>query len=152
MIFFGIIAAGGVFTGANPSYTVAELEHHFRVSNAKFFIAEPATIRNIQKAVKACGLTDPKIWLFDEHTKDRSGGFNSWRNILEHGEADWLSFADERTSENTTAALLFSSGTTRLPKAVMISHRNLIAQHVMFLGRNKRTYDVGRSQLLSFKR
>jgi acyl-CoA synthetase (AMP-forming)/AMP-acid ligase II len=132
-----------VFTGANPSYTVAELEHHFRISNAKFFVTEPTTAKNVQKAAQACGMMDPSVWLFDEHIKASISGCSSWRELLIHGGADWIRFNDENTAKNTTAALLFSSGTTGLPKAVMISHQNLVAQHTMFLGRNKRPYEVG---------
>lgn len=132
-----------MFTGANPSYTVAELERHFKISNAKFFVTEPTTAKNVRKAAQACGITKPSVWLFDEHLKASISGYSSWRELLIHGEADWIRFNDENTAKNTTAALLFSSGTTGLPKAVMISHQNLVAQHTMFLGRNKRPYEVG---------
>lgn len=119
------------------------MEHHFKTSNAKFFITEPTTAKNVQKAAQACGITNPSVWLFDEHINASISGCSSWQELLMHGEANWIHFTDENTAKNTTAALLFSSGTTGLPKAVMISHRNLVAQHTMFLGRNTRPYEVG---------
>ncbi|OAP55592.1 hypothetical protein AYL99_10565 [Fonsecaea erecta] len=44
---------------------------------------------------------------------------------------DWIRFDDEQVSKRTTAARLFSSGTTGLPKAAALSHYNLIAQHTL---------------------
>ena len=128
---------------------MTELEHHFKISNAKFFIAESTTVKDVLKAARACGIADPRVWLFNEHINSLVDGYPSWKELLTHGEADWIRLTDEDSVRNTTAALLFSSGTTGLSKAVMISHQNLVAQHTMFLGRNKRPYEVSSYLALS---
>lgn len=53
-----------------------------------------------------------------------------------------MRFDDEKTSRNTTAARLFSSGTTGLPKAAVISHYNLIAQHTLVQEVDNKPWDV----------
>ena len=53
----------------------------------------------------------------------------SWKDLLSHGEEDWVRFSDLATCRSTVAMRLFSSGTTGLPKAVNMSHHNFIAQH-----------------------
>lgn len=66
----------------------------------------------------------------------------SWKELLNNGEEDWVRFDDLNTVRQTTAARLFSSGTTGLPKAVIITHYNLIAQHEIVLSVNSRPYPV----------
>lgn len=55
MVFLGIIAAGGIFAGTNPSYTPFELAHHIKTSKAKFLITEPEMLDVILTSAKECG-------------------------------------------------------------------------------------------------
>lgn len=50
---------------------------------------------------------------------------------MKHGEKDWVRFDDKKTAQSTTAARLFSSGTTGLPKAATLTHYNFVAQHTL---------------------
>ena len=134
MIVLGIIAAGGVFTGTNPGYTPRELAHHVSVTKSKIFIVEPELLAPMHEALRSNGLGKPKIFLFDHDSQKRS--LPSWTSLLGHGEKDWIRFNDELECKNTTAALLTTSGTTGLPKAAMISHHNLIAEHMLGWERN----------------
>jgi acyl-coenzyme A synthetase/AMP-(fatty) acid ligase len=94
-------------------------------------ITEPEMLKSIQAAAKETGIPESRIWIFDVLGQRIPAGFKSWKALLEHGEKDWVRFDDEKTSQNTTAARLFSSGTTGLPKAAVLSHYNLIAQHTL---------------------
>lgn len=142
MIFLGIIAAGGVFAGTNPSYTEFELVHHIKTSKAKFFITEPEMLQNSLKAAKQCGIPMSNIWIFDVLGQAIPSGFESWNQLLNHGEKDWVRFDDEKTCKATTAARLFSSGTTGLPKAAVLSHHNFLSQHTLVHGINNKPYRV----------
>lgn len=86
---------------------------------------------NILTSAKQCDIPESRVWIFDVLNQTIPKGFRSWRELLKHGEKDWVRFDDEKTSKTTTAARLFSSGTTGLPKAAVISHYNLIAQHTL---------------------
>lgn len=74
-------------------------------------------------------------------------GYRTWRELLGHGEEDWVRFDDEELCRTTPAARLFSSGTTGLPKAADLSHQNLIAQHTLVHEIDKRPYQASKSWL-----
>jgi acyl-CoA synthetase (AMP-forming)/AMP-acid ligase II len=131
MLVLGIVAAGGVFTGTNPGYTPRELAHHVSVTKAKIFVVEPEVLSPLLEAVKQAQIQDAPIFLFNHDDSRATGRLPLWTSLLEHGEEDWPRFDDEQTAKNTTAMLLTTSGTTGLPKAAMISHANLIAEHTL---------------------
>lgn len=131
MLFLGIIGAGGVFTGTNPAYTPDELIHHLRTSKTKFLITEPEMLDNILTAANRCSIPKANIYVFDVMGQMIPSGFKSWKQLLEDGEQDWVRFDDEQQSKRSMAARMFSSGTTGLPKAAMISHYNFVAQHTL---------------------
>lgn len=129
MIFLSVIAAGGVISTTNPNYQHLELVHHISTVKAKFVLAEPALLDKVNKAAEELGLPRTSIYAFDPKTQD-SHGYKSWQDLLLHGEKGWEDFKNPEKSHDI-AALLFSSGTTGLPKAAQLSHRNFIAQHTL---------------------
>lgn len=137
-----IIGAGGVFTGSNPAYTPNELAHHIRASESKFLVSEPEILKALFGAAEKTRIPAQNVWTFDNMGQSIPDGMKSWRELMKFGEEDWVRFDDLKTAQTTTAARLFSSGTTGLPKAVAITHYNLIAQHELVLGANPRPYPV----------
>ena len=131
MMFLGIIASGGIFAGTNPGYTPYELAHHFRSSEARYIVTEPEMLGSILEAAKECNIPNSNILIFNVFGQAVPAGFQSWETLLDKGEEDWIRFDDLETARSTEAARLFSSGTTGLPKAVMVTHRNFVAHHTM---------------------
>ena len=123
------MAAGGIFAGTNPSYTAFELEHHIRTAEIKFWIVEPDLILNVQSASLACGIPDSNIFAFDVLGQEIPAGFRSWNSLQMHGELQWERFDDLERAKRTSVARLFSSGTTGMPKALDLSHYNLVGLH-----------------------
>lgn len=137
-----IIGAGGCFTGSNPAYTPHELAHHIKASKSRFFFSEPEILDSLMLAVDGANIPKQNVWVFDNLGQSIPAGMRSWKQLLEVGEEDWVRFNDLETCRQTTAARLFSSGTTGLPKAVTITHYNLIGQHELVHGVNPRPYPV----------
>lgn len=137
-----IIGAGGVFTGSNPAYTPHELAHHIRASESKFLVSEPEVLQSLLGAAEQTGVPTQNVWVFDNMGQSIPDGMKSWKELMKFGQEDWVRFDDLKIAQMTTAARLFSSGTTGLPKAVTITHYNLIAQHELVLGANPRPYPV----------
>ena len=144
MLSLGIIGAGGIFTGTNPSSTSSELAHHMRASHTKFVITEPEMLEAVLAATKECKIAKPSILIFNVLGQAVPEGFSSWKTLLSQGEEDWTRFNDIETAKKTEAARLFSSGTTGLPKAAMVSHHNLVAQHTLLWEDDKRDYSIKR--------
>ncbi|OCL09846.1 AMP-binding enzyme [Glonium stellatum] len=144
VIVLGIIGAGGIFTGTNPSYTSFELKHHVENSKARFILSEPEILDTISNVAQDLGLPKSRILILDTANQSLPDGFESWRTLLTHGERDWVRFDGLGTSKNTTAMLLFSSGTTGLPKPAMLSHYNLVSQHTTVFEHRPRPYELSR--------
>ncbi|PGH09006.1 hypothetical protein AJ79_05801 [Helicocarpus griseus UAMH5409] len=144
MIFLAAIGAGGVFAGTNPGYTQFELSHHIKTARVSFLIAEPEILDNLVSAAKDNNIPPSNIWVFNTQNQPLPAGHKSWTELLKHGEEDWVRFDDPETCKNTTAARLFSSGTTGLPKAAVISHQNLIGQHTMVFETKPAPYQISR--------
>lgn len=83
------------------------------------------------KAADTCNIPEKNIFIFDVLGQQIPSGFKSWEYLLQHGERDWVRFDDKEISQTTTAARMFSSGTTGLPKAAIISHYNFVAEHTL---------------------
>ncbi|OAL36965.1 hypothetical protein AYO20_03734 [Fonsecaea nubica] len=146
MIFLGIIAAGGIFSGVNPSYTVFELAHAIRTADITHLIVEPEFVPKALLAARECSLPASNVFAFDtlKQTIPQHLGVKSWRALLRNGQMDWERFDDETRSKETIVARLFSSGTTGMPKALDISVWNLVAQHIVVMEVRPRPYEVRR--------
>ncbi|KAJ9622716.1 hypothetical protein H2203_006367 [Taxawa tesnikishii (nom. ined.)] len=138
IFFLAIVAAGGIFAGTNVAYKPFELSHHLKVSRSRFVIANAAFLETLLEGAKAVSIPKESIILFNPDDEPVPSGYTRWTDLLSAGEEDWVRFDDQEIAEETIAALLFSSGTTGLPKAVKLSHRNLIAQDTL-IREHKRT-------------
>jgi acyl-CoA synthetase (AMP-forming)/AMP-acid ligase II len=136
MAVLGIIAAGGVFAGLNPSYTTFELAHAIRTADITHLLVEPGFLPKAVRAAEECSIPESNIFAFDTHGHTIPADFRvrSW-NVLQvqGGEMDWEAFHDRRRSEETSVARLFSNGTTGLSKALNVSTWNLAGILVSFL-------------------
>ncbi|GMY26542.1 4-coumarate--CoA ligase-like 1 [Fagus crenata] len=117
IVALGIMAAGGVFSGANPTAHASEIKKQVEAAEAKLIVTNGP---NYEK-VKGLGL--PVIILGEEHIE----GSMNWNKLLEAADRAGSSFIKEDVHQTDLCALPFSSGTTGLSKGVMLTHRNLVA-------------------------
>ncbi|KAF5673678.1 4-coumarate ligase [Fusarium circinatum] len=126
-VIFASIAAGGVFTGANPTYTYSELVNQLTVSGAKCIVTDSPRLEMVKKAAKAVGLPPNSLVLIDSKDSSSVDGVSSFQSLLGHGTYSWERISDPKVLADKPAVLNFSSGTTGLPKACEITHRNMVA-------------------------
>ena len=124
--FYGASKAGAVVTALNPSYKEGEVRYQLADSGAKLLITEPEKIPLIESVRK--DLPDLKEIILWHGGESVYPDFESWilsRPISPPPEPD-LDLRED------LAALPYSSGTTGLPKGVMLTHRNLVTNHYVF--------------------
>ncbi|KAF3903384.1 S-dihydroxybenzoyltransferase [Dactylellina cionopaga] len=150
VMFLAIIGAGGRFVGTNPGHTILELDHHLRISHTKYIIAQPSLMGNIKQAAAQIGIDSKNIIAFDTEGQvlKIEDGIRSYKELLKHGQEDWISFSDEKIAKQTIMGLFASSGTTGLPKVISISHYAWVAGSILLREVLERPYEVKRLMCL----
>lgn len=115
--FHAVSLLGGINTTVNPLYTPDELAHQLNDSGASYLLTIPLFLPNAQKAAEQSGIKE--IFVLGE-AEDAT----PFASLLQN---------DGRVPDVTInpaedmVVLPYSSGTTGLPKGVMLTHRNIVA-------------------------
>jgi acyl-CoA synthetase (AMP-forming)/AMP-acid ligase II len=110
---------GGIVTTINPLATAEELAEQLNDSGATYLVAVPSVL---EKAIEAAHLANIReVFLFGDAADSRATPFSAL--LAEDGPLPEVQI-DPRTD---VVVLPYSSGTTGVPKGVMLTHYNLVA-------------------------
>jgi len=115
--FHAAAMLGGINTTLNPLYTADEAAHQLQDAGAKFLVTAPPFLEKARSASKQAKIEE--LFVFGD--ADEATPFAS---LLE-SDGDVPSV--KINPREDLVALPYSSGTTGLPKGVMLTHYNLIA-------------------------
>jgi len=146
--YFGALKAGAKVTPISPVYTSHEVKHQIEDSEAKTLVCEDILYDNVEQA----GATFDNIILTNigdylptfkkmfgksvlgkayqglkvpSPTYVEQKGLHQWRNLMKKYPAQAPDIKID--PEKDIVALQYSGGTTGLPKAAAITHRNVVA-------------------------
>ena len=115
--FHGIASTGAIVTTLSPLFTAHEVARQLADSRARFLITIPQLIEKAKAA--AAGSAIEEIFVFGE-----ADGATPFGDLLDFTAEPPVVDIDPA---NDVVVMPYSSGTTGMPKGVMLTHRNLVA-------------------------
>ncbi|MGH9881134.1 MAG: AMP-binding protein, partial [Pyrinomonadaceae bacterium] len=123
--YLGIIYRGAVVTPLDPAATTQALASFLKGSEAKLAFVSPASVDKFRAACEQIGSNIPVVALRPLTQADGLARFEDWAETPTPKE---FNEAPPPAKAEDLAVLMYTSGTTGVPKAVPLTHGNIYAE------------------------
>lgn len=123
--YLGILYRGAVVTPLDPAATAGALANFLGNSETKLAFVSPASLQKFQAACERLGRQIPAVALRPLPQPDGLASFADWAQTPRPPEFDAVA---PPAGADDLALLMYTSGTTGVPKAVPLTHGNIYAE------------------------
>lgn len=127
-LIWGCHWAGGIVSPANPAYTVDELRYHLVDSEARGIVVHHSLAEVTKAAARQASIPESQILIIYDDREDATRKLDSVQGMTESLRPGCVR---PKVKSSDLAFLVYSSGTTGLPKGGMIAHSNVVSSMVM---------------------
>lgn len=123
--FNGVVAAGGVYSAASPSSTLADLVRQITVGTSRLIICGAEFKELATRAAQQCNLPLDQILILESSPFWSLASLYGGINVISDQRLAWERITDPVALKKSVITILWSSGTTGLPKGKHRKHSSI---------------------------